>query len=134
MTSGKIQSRWGLAEVSTLCDFPSFWPTVLCKVEPLSRHVVCLSSVVVVCDVLYCGLYDRQTADVCTCRGIFGALTPLPVCISIAKSLRHSFCIDRLLCTVGRAGFSWWDAWGPGIGVGRGQWGCPRPTPPPSSP
>jgi len=25
----------------------------------------------VVCDVLYCGLYDRQTADVCTHQGVF---------------------------------------------------------------
>ena len=63
----------------------------------------------VVCDVLYCGLYDRQTADVCTYQGIFGALTPLSLCISIAKSMRHSFCIDRLLwgSTVGHPSNSW---------------------------
>ena len=33
--------------------------------------VCCLSSVVV-CDVLYCGFYDRQAADVCTYQGVFG--------------------------------------------------------------
>jgi len=38
----------------------SFWPTVLRKVAPLSQHVVCRLSSSVVCDVLYCGLYDRR--------------------------------------------------------------------------
>jgi len=40
-------------------------------------------SSVVVCDVLYCGLYDRQAADVCTYQGIFGALTLCPCVLTL---------------------------------------------------
>ena len=67
--------------------------------------VVCLS--VTFC-IVAC-MTDRQTTDVCTYQGIFGALTPLSLCISIAKSMRHSFCIDRLLwgSTVGHPSNSW---------------------------
>ena len=44
------------------------------SVAPLAQHVVCrLSSCLSsVCDFLYCGLYERQTADVCTYQGVFG--------------------------------------------------------------
>ena len=38
--------------VNILIAGKHFWPTV---VEPMSRHVICLSVVVVVYDVLYCG-------------------------------------------------------------------------------
>jgi len=64
----------------------AFWPTVFGRAFGTAcrlSSVVCLS----VCNVLYCGLYARQTADVCTYQGIFGALTPLPLCISIVVSL-----------------------------------------------
>jgi len=67
-TSEIISARW-VAEMSTSSYTLTldFWPTILCKVAPLSQHVVCR-----LCDVLYCGLYDRQTADVWTYQGVFG--------------------------------------------------------------
>jgi len=55
--------------VMLLYNYPLlyFWPTVFGR----AFVTACLLSSVV-CDVLYCGLYDRQTADVCTYQGVFG--------------------------------------------------------------
>ena len=46
-----------------------FWPTVLCKVAPLSRYVVCLSSSVTFC-IVAC-MTDRLQMFAPT-RGFFG--------------------------------------------------------------
>ena len=117
-----------------------YWPTVFGRAN-LAQHVVCRLSA---CNVLCCGLYDRQTADVCTYQGVFGdgrfngtmqnVVGPTLVamatkfglkspitrlvwqtdrrCLHLpgdfrglnpsAKSMRHSFCIDRVLGQYGR--------------------------------
>jgi len=67
-------------------------------------------SSVVVCDVLYCGLYDRQTADVCIYQGVFGDGRFLgtmqnvvgPTHVAMARKFELKSAITRLVWQIDR--------------------------------